>query len=185
MTHNRILKLGAAAAVLVAGAAGAAFAHPHPDGDDDRVERVVVVRDGKGGEHHGKAGKDVRRFEIIGADGGHHGKPGKHVRRFEIIDAHGGAHGKPGGPHVRHFEMLGDTLARCESGEKVVDETAGDGDSKTKTVICLKGQPTAATAERLEEALARINSNDELSAEQKARITTALRSAIDRARSAR
>ncbi len=164
MTHNRILALGAAAALLLSGAAGAAFAHPHAEGEGEKGKRVVILHDGKGGEH-AKSGKHVRRVEIIGAEGGHHGKPG--------------------GPRVRRFEMHGDALAHCEGGEKVVDDSGGDGDKKTKTVICLKGKPTAATAERLEEALARINNNDELSAEQKARITTALRSAIDRARSAR
>ena len=168
MSHKRILTLGAAACVLLAGAAGAAFAHPHPegeDGDGKKVERIVIVRDGAGG---------------------HHGKPGKHkVRRFEIIGDEGGHHGKPGGPRVRRFEMHGGALVGCEGGEKIVDESAGDGDKKTKVIICTKGQPTAAGAQRLEEALARINDNDELSAEQKARITTALRSAIDRARSAR
>lgn len=165
MAHNRILALGAAGALLLAGAAGAAFAHPHPDGEGDgkRVRKFVILHDGKGGEH--RSGKKVRHVEIV--DGGH------------------GGHGKAGGPRVRRFEMHGDALARCEGGEKVVDESAEDGDRKTKTIICLKGEPSAATAERLEEALARIDSNDELSAEQKARITTALKSAIDRARSAR
>ena len=168
MNPNRILALGAAASVLLAGAAGAAFAHPHPDGEGDgkKVERIVIVRDGAGGQHHGKPGKhEVRRFEIIGADGDHHGAPG--------------------GPRVRRFEMHGGSLVGCEGGEKIVDESAGDGDRKTKVIVCTRGAPTAASAERLEEALARINDNDELSAEQKARITTALKSAIDRARSAR
>ena len=64
-------------------------------------------------------------------------------------------------------------------------EGEGDG-KKTKVVICTRGdRPTAATAERIEKALARIRNNDELSDEQKARIETALRSAMERARSAR
>jgi hypothetical protein len=156
--------LGAAGMLLLAGAAGAALAHPHPDGDGDgkRVERVIVIGDGAG----------------------HHAKPGKHeVRRFELHRVDGD--GKPGGPRVRRFEMHGGALAHCDGGEKIVDDSAGDGDKKTKVVICTKGQPTAASAERLEEALARVTANDELSAEQKARIATALQSAIDRARSAR
>jgi hypothetical protein len=149
-------------------AASAAFAHPHPDGEGDgkKVERIVIIGDGAGGGHHGKPGKhEVRRVEIIGADGAHHG-----------------AQGKPG---VRRFEMQGGAVAHCDGGDKIVDESADDGDKRTKLVICTKGKPTAATALRLEEALARINTNDELSAEQKARITIALKSAIDRARSAR
>jgi hypothetical protein len=167
MTHKRMMTLGAAASLLLAGAAGAAFAHPHPDGEGDG--------DGK---------KVERRIVIIGD--GDHGKPGKHeVRRFELRRDGAGHHGKAGGPRVRRFEMHGDALAHCDGGEKIVDESSGDGDKKTKVVICTKGEPTAAHAERLEKALERINSHDELSAEQKARIATALRSAIDRARSAR
>ncbi|MEA3066122.1 MAG: hypothetical protein QOJ27_2583 [Sphingomonadales bacterium] len=145
MTHNRLLALGAAASLLIAGAAGAAFAHPHPDGDGKTVERVVIIRDGGGGEHRADAD----------------------------------------GPRVHRFEMVGGDLAGCDGGEKVVDDSSGDGGKKTKVIICTKGQPSAATAQHLEEALARINSNDDLSDEQKARITTALRSAIDRARGAR
>ena len=170
MTDTRLLTLGAAASLLLAGAAGAAFAHPHPEGEDGgdgkKVERIVVIRDGAHGEHHGKGGKRVHRVEIVrGGKGGHHA----------------GVHG----PRVRRFEMHGGHLVGCEGGEKIVDESAGDGDKKTKVIVCHKGKPTAATAQRLEEALARITANDELSAEQKARITTALRSAIDRARGAR
>ncbi|HEX8240884.1 MAG TPA: hypothetical protein VF574_14210 [Allosphingosinicella sp.] len=153
----------AAAALLLAGAGGAAFAHPHPDGDGKQVKRFVIIEDGKG-EHRGD-GERVRRVEII-RDGEHH------------------AAGD--GPRVRRFEMLGHgALIDCDGGEKIVDESADEGDKKTKVVICTKGQPSAASAERIEKALARIRANDELSAEQKARIETALRSAMERARSAR
>ncbi|MET1112335.1 MAG: hypothetical protein ABWX67_12480 [Allosphingosinicella sp.] len=149
----------AAAALLLAGAGGAVLAHPHPDGDGEKqVKRFVIIEDGQSGEHHGK-GKQVRRVEIIG-DGDHH------------------ADGR--------FEMRGHgALVDCDGGEKVVEESGEEDGKKTKVVICTKGAPTAATAERIEKALARIRASDELSAEQKARIETALRSAIDRARSAR
>ena len=110
---------------------------------------------------------------------------GKQVKKFVIIhDGKGGEH--HAGERVRKFEMHGiGRLADCDGGEKIVDEQSGDDDKKTKVIICRKGAPTAADAERLEEALARINDNDHLSDEQKARITTALKSAIDRARAAR
>jgi hypothetical protein len=153
----------AAAALLLAGASGAAFAHPHPDGDGDgkRVKRIVIVEDGGSGEH--AKGEHVRRFKIV-REGGHH----------------------PGGPQVRRFEMDGHgALALCDGGDKIVDESGGEGDRKTKVVICTKGRPTAATAERIEKALARIRADAELNDEQKARIETALRSAIERARGAR
>jgi hypothetical protein len=81
--------------------------------------------------------------------------------------------------------MHGSPLAGCGGGEKIVDDGSGEGDRKTRVIICTRGKPTAATAERLEQALARVTANDELSAEAKARIAIALESAIDRARTAR
>ena len=165
MNHDRNLRrFAAAAAVLIAGAAGAAFAHPHPGGEGDgkKVERIVIIRDGAGGEHHAKPGRqEVRRVEIHRADGGPHGD------------------------HAGRLEIYGADLAGCEGGEKIVDESGGEGDKKTKVIVCTRGAPTAATAEHLEAALARIAANDDLSDDQKARITTAFKSAIDRARSAR
>src|SRR5687768_610460 len=159
-------KLGlAAAALLLAGAGGAALAHPHPDGESDgkKVERFVIIHDGKGGERKGKSER-VRRFEIIRDGKGEH-----HAR----------------GPRVRRFEMHGaGRLIDCDGGEKI-EESAGEGDEKTRVIICRKGAPTAATAKHLEDALARIRANGHLSDEQKARIDSALRSAIDRARSTR
>ena len=155
----------AAAALLIAGAGGAALAHPHPDGDGDQkqVKRFVIIEDGKGDGHHGD-GKRIRRVEIL-RDGEHHAD----------------------GSRVRHFEMRGHgALVDCQGGEKIVEESGEEDGKKTKVVICTKGdRPTAATTERIEKALARIRSNDELSDEQKARIETALRSAMERVRSTR
>ena len=170
MNHNPVLWTGTAAALLAAGVAGAALAHPHPDGagagEGKKVEGVIIMRDGPGGHHAKGKGDRVRRFEIIREGGEHHARgPGDGVRRFKM---HGPGH-----------------LADCLGGEKIVDESGGEGDKKTKVIICTKGAPTGDTAKRLEDALERITANDELSDEQKARIATALRSAIDRARSAR
>ncbi len=111
----------------------------------------------------------------------------KKVERVIIMrDGPADQHAKRKGERVRRFEIHGaGRLVGCEGGEKIVDESGGDGDKKTKVIICTKGVPNAATAKRLEDALARITANDDLSDEQKARIETALRSAIDRARSAR
>ena len=113
-------------------------------------------------------GEKVKRFVIIheGKSGEQHSvRPGDRFRALAI-------HGKGG-------------LVDCNGGEKIVDEVTGDDGEKTKVIICSKGAPSGADAERLEEALARITQNDHLSDEQKARIETALRSAIDRARGAR
>ncbi|MFL6845980.1 MAG: hypothetical protein ACJ8ER_14000 [Allosphingosinicella sp.] len=149
----------AAAALLVATAgAGAAFAHPHSDGDGKKVERVIIIQDDKDGDHASADGAQIRRFEIH-RDGDH-------------ASADGGG--------IRRMEMVGD----CRGGDKIVDESAGDDKKKTRVMICSRGEPSARAAEHLEEALARINANDDLSAEQKAKIETALRSAIERARAA-
>ena len=164
MKRNRTLGLSAAT-LLLAGAGGAALAHPHPDDESDgrKVERIVVIHDGKDGEHMGKS---------------------ERVRRIEIIRDGKGEH-HAGGPRVRRFEMHGPRrLVDCDGGEKI-EESAGEGDGKTRVIICRKGAPTAATAKHLEDALARIRANGHLSDEQKARIDSALRSAIDRARSTR
>lgn len=111
---------------------------------------------------------------------------GKQVKRFVIIHDGKGGEDHASGDRVRHFDMRGiGRLADCDGGEKIVDEQSDGDDRKTKVIICRKGAPTAADAERLEDALARIQDNDHLSEEQKARIETALRSAMDRARSAR
>ncbi|HEY0130559.1 MAG TPA: hypothetical protein VGB57_04070 [Allosphingosinicella sp.] len=143
---NPNFTLGIAASLLLAGASGAALAHPHPDGDGEKVKNVVIIHDGKRGEHlAGHSGERLRALAI---------------------------HGKGG-------------LVECNGGDKTVDEVTGDNGARTKVIICSHGAPTIADAERLEEALARISDNDHLNDEQKARIETALRSAIDRARSAR
>jgi len=155
----------AAAALLLAGSGGAALAHPHPEGDGDgkTVKRFVIIEDGKGDGHHAK-GERVRRVEII--------RNGEHRASGD-------------GPRVHRFDMRGHgALVDCDGGEKIVEDGAEEDGKKTKVVICTKGRPTAATAERIEKALARIRADDELSAEQKARIETALRSAMDRARGA-
>jgi hypothetical protein len=166
MTLNRHIAIGAAA-LLLAGAAGSALSHPHPEGEGEKVERIVVIHDGKDGEHRAKGkGERVRRFQIIrDGEGGHHAR----------------------GPRIRRFEMHGaGPLAHCGGGDKIVDESAGDGGKKTKVIICRKGgAPTAATAKHIEDAIARIRTNQHLSDEQKAEIETALRSAMDRARSTR
>lgn len=112
---------------------------------------------------------------------------GKEVRKFVVIHD-GKGDGKAAGHsdrRVRRFAIHGAGMVDCDDGEKIVDEASGEGDRKTKVVICTRGKPSAATAERLEEALGRIDENDHLSAEAKARIATALKTAIDRARSGR
>jgi hypothetical protein len=113
------------------------------------------------------AGKKLERIVVIhaGKDGEHRLGAGERFRALAI-------HGKDG-------------LIDCNGGEKVVDEVADEGGKTTKVILCSKGAATAADAERLEDVLARVGEIDHISDEQKARIETALRSAIDRARGTR
>lgn len=174
------LRAAAAGAVIVAaGLAGAAFAHPHEEGAKGEKAKVIVITERVTADGKDKAkGEHVRRFRIE-HDG--HGKPGegKHVRTIHIE-----RDGK-GGPGAHAFVMGDGHALDCADGDKLVDETAGDDKEKTKVVLCTKGATPAQRAERLEQALSKISSNSEISAEHKARITAALRAAIDRARAAR
>jgi hypothetical protein len=158
---NIIWKTGAAAALIVsAGLAAGASAHPHPEGDGAKKEVVIIER--------------------VGGNHAKHGKDGK-VREFKMM-RHGG---KPGDGHVRAFALHGGDFAECKGGEKLVDESAGDEKEKTKVILCTKGEASPAErAKRLEQALSRIESNEHISAEHKAKITASLRAAIERARSA-
>ena len=72
-------------------------------------------------------------------------------------------------------------VADCDGDRTDFSGTAEGGKDKTKIVICSRGNVgTAERAKRLEHVLERINSNEELSAESRAKITTALRDAIAR-----
>jgi len=114
-------------------------------------------------------------------------KDGKKVEKFIMITEHADDKGKgpDGAKRVRTFHIDRDTLAACAGGRKLVDESAGDDKEKTKVIICSKDGDAKVDAERLEEALSRINSNESISAEHKEKITAALREAIEKARSAR
>lgn len=119
-------------------------------------------------------GDTERKVErIVVLPGGEDGdKAGDAVRRIRIVRVgdHPAGHG---------------AVVECDGGEKIVDEDAGEDGRKSKIVLCAKsGAPTAMTAERLEQALARIQADDALSDAQKARIETALRSAMERTRTA-
>ena len=175
-----------AAAVLVCatGFAGVALAHPHEEGK--KVRQVVVIG-GQGGDEAGKG----ERVQTIRIERGGEGEGARRVVRIER-DGKGEAHALhirhagPGEHRVRTIMLDGKGLADCDGGEKLVDESAGDDKEKTKVVICRKGDgDPAASAERLEKVLARINSSEHLSAEHKEKVAASLRAAIDRTRSAR
>jgi hypothetical protein len=172
------IRAAAAAAVLALAGLGLGapgIAHPHGDeeGADSKVEKVIILREGKSGEHRGK-GARVRTFHIEGD-----GKHGGDVRTIRIQRSgdHDGA-----GPRVRAFHMGdGARMIDCGGGRTEVDESTG-GD-RTRIVFCGTDDLTAAQRiEKLEKALGRINANQELSAEHKDKVTAALRGAIERLR---
>jgi hypothetical protein len=86
----------------------------------------------------------------------------------------------PDGARVRAFTLTQDG-ASCSGTRDVVDEQSADGKEKTHIIFCSNGEGNSAErAARLEKALARIEQNQELSAEHKAKVVAALRDAISR-----
>jgi len=82
--------------------------------------------------------------------------------------------------HVRTF-TFDSAASACTGARDEVNETSGDGREKTRILFCANGNASPAErAERLQHALARIEANDSLSAEQKEKVVTALRDAIAR-----
>ena len=128
------------------------------EGHSEHVRTFHIERDGAGD------GKGERRVVRIERDGKGEGAD---VVRIERAG--------PGEQRLRTVVVDGKALAECEGGEKLVDESAGDDRKKTKVIICGKGGDPAARAERLEQALARINSNEHISDEHKEKIAASLR----------
>ena len=108
---------------------------------------------------------------------------GHHQTRVErvIVLSDKGHQGGEARRRVRVLDVDGDR-AGCDKTE--VNDS--DGRQKTRIVICGDERSSAADrAARLEQALARIQQNDDLSAEHKARVTAALQDAIERLRNTR
>lgn len=93
--------------------------------------------------------------------------------------------GKAGGEPPRHFRMMRGERGEftCPAGDSTrIDETTGG--ERTKVVICGDDKMSNADrAKKLEETLARIRSEDHLSAEHKGKVAAALEEAIARLRS--
>jgi hypothetical protein len=166
----------AAGALAIAGFGLGAPGIAHPHGDEDgavtKTEKVIVIREGDG-KHDGKT-RRVRTFHIEGD--GAAGKDGERIRTFHVErDGKAG----DGERQVRVMRFDGGQLADCGGDEIVRSETGGEND-KTKVIICSKGELSQAQrVEKIEKVLTRIQANDDLSAEQKERVTAALRRAIE------
>ena len=184
MMHKGSVRAAAAAGALVLaglglGAPGIAHPHGDEDGADTKVEKVIILREGEGGEHRGK-GERVRTFHI--ERDGKHGDGNVRTIRIERKGDHEGA-----GPRVRALHMgEGARMIDCGGGERTEVEESTGGETtreRTRIVFCGKeGLSAAQRIEKLEKALDRINANGELSAEHKDKVTAALRGAIERLR---
>jgi hypothetical protein len=182
MINKGNVRVAAAAGILVLAGLGLGaptIAHPHgdEDGADTKVEKVIILREGEGGEHRGKSER-VRTFHI--ERDGKHGDGNVRTIRIERSGEHGD------GKRVRAFHMGdGARMIDC-GGERTEIDEATPGENareRTKIVFCGKdGLSAAQRIEKLEKALDRINANDELSAEHKDKVTAALRGAIERLR---
>jgi hypothetical protein len=117
------------------------------------------------------------------------GKAGDHDRVEKVIvitDHRDGEHADRSGdrgPRVRAFSMDGMNVVDC-GGDRSVTESSDNG-RRTRIVLCgrREGNP-AMRVERLEQVLGRLTSSDQLTPEQKERVTAALREAIERLRAA-
>jgi len=113
--------------------------------------------------------------------------PGQKTEKIVIIERAGG-HGDGEAREVHRFRLEGadgEALAgRCAGQKDEVNATSDDGKQHTRILVCGNGQLSAAErAEKLEHVLSRLEARDDLSAEQKAKVTAALREAIDKVRS--
>ena len=107
----------------------------------------------------------------------------KKVEKMVILTSDGHDAGAADGEKRHRIHVLAEGAGCQGSKDEVTDESA-DGGRKTRIMVCSTDTLSAADrAARLETVLARIQSEDGLSAEQKARIEGALRQKIDQLKS--
>lgn len=129
----------------------------------------------------------------LAAPGLAHPHPGgegeKKVEKFIILSGKHDA--KDGARPPRQFHMLRERgkegLVGCEGEKTEVNETTtGNGSEKTRIVFCHDDKLSAAErAEKLEQSLARIRSDEHLSGEHKAKVEAALSEAIAKLRASK
>ena len=150
------------------------------ESSDDGHRRIVICTRGKGGE----AGRArVRAFSMVDCRGDRARRESRDGDRQRIVICR--RDGAGGGDHVRTFAFNGVNVADC-GGERTVRESGEDG-RRTRIVVCSsdgEGPGPDMQATRLERVLERINSSDDLTAEQKERVSAALREAIAQLRTA-
>lgn len=150
---------------------------PKQDQAQPREERSeehrVIIRtdhDGPGAAEHRDHGEHSQRVIVMTHGGEGHRDAGNSdgVRHFELH--RGGSHGS---------EVI---IPDCDGGQADEVNEGGDHD-RTRIVLCSRGEATPAQrAERLARVRDRLANDDELSAEQKARVTAAIDREIARLR---
>jgi hypothetical protein len=108
-------------------------------------------------------------------------EPGKKTEKIVIVERAG----PQADGQVHRFRVEGgdEFIAKCDGTKDEVAAASPDGKERTRIVLCGHTQLSAAErAEKLEHVLSRLEAREDLTAEQKARVTAALREAIDRVR---
>jgi hypothetical protein len=163
------LALAAATTLMLAGGlAGSAFAQDADAPKGEKLERVIMIRSHGDGTAPADADRQVQIFHLDGDSPPM--KDGQAIRTFRVERDGSG------------LEALGN----CEGGQRTMVNEDSDGPKqKTRIVLCDKGNISPAQrVASLEQVIGRIQSDEHLSAEHKAKVTTALREAIDKLRAA-
>ena len=128
----------------------------------------------------------------LAAPGLAHPHSGEGEKKVEKVIILSGKHeAKDGARLPRQFHMLRERgkegLVGCEGEKTEVNETTtGNGSEKTRIVFCHDDKLSAAErAEKLEQSLARIRSDEHLSGEHKAKVEAALSEAIAKLRASK
>lgn len=109
--------------------------------------------------------------------------PQTKTERIVIVN-HVGPAAEGGAGAVQRFRIEGgDLAAHCGGQADEVNAASPDGHQRTRILVCGEGQSSSADrVAKLEQVLARMEANTEIGADQKARVTAALREAIEHAR---
>jgi hypothetical protein len=101
-----------------------------------------------------------------------------------VIIERAGDHADGAAVHRFRLEDGADLHGNCTGTKDEVDQTSVDGRQRTRILVCGNTQLSSAErVEKLEHVLSRLEARDDLSAEQKAKVTAALREVIEKARS--
>jgi hypothetical protein len=109
--------------------------------------------------------------------------PDKKSEKIVIVER-SGDHADGAAVHRFRLEDGADLNGHCTGTKDEVDQTSADGRQRTRILVCGNTQLSSAErVEKLEHVLSRLEAREDLNAEQKAKVTAALREVIEKARS--